>query len=152
MLAIGIPEDEFEIQKATVELGYQERVIRTGHVSKEELSYLLRKSDLYVMPNITVSGDYEGFGLVSLEAAREGALVLASNIEGITSAIEHQKNGLLVESESPSAWIKVISNFLTNKEKIESNRIQYRDYAIHNSQNWESMNQQYFDFFRRFEH
>jgi hypothetical protein len=49
------------------------------------------------MPNIRVPGDAEGFGLVALEAVVCGTAVLAADLEGITEAIQHGKNGLLVD-------------------------------------------------------
>ncbi len=39
-----------------------------GRVSEEALGSLYRGADLFVMPNVPVPGDIEGFGVVMLEA------------------------------------------------------------------------------------
>jgi phosphatidylinositol alpha-1,6-mannosyltransferase len=54
---------------------------------------LLSVSDLFIMPNRTVEGDMEGFGLVALEASARGLPVLATGIEGITDAVIDGQNG-----------------------------------------------------------
>jgi phosphatidyl-myo-inositol dimannoside synthase len=65
-------------------------------------------ADLFVMPNIRVQGQQEGFGLVLLEAGMHDIPVVASAIEGIPAAVRDGVTGLLVEAESPDAFSKAI--------------------------------------------
>jgi len=149
VLALGIPEDEYEIQKAIGVLDLEEQVIRTGHVSKEEFRYLLRRSDIFAMCNIRVKGDFEGFGLVCLEAAREGALVLASSIEGITSAIDDGKNGIWVESGNAREWIEKIKELVTDKKKLNDKIEKFTEYTLTQTQNWGMMVKEYFEYLEK---
>ncbi|MDY6769126.1 MAG: glycosyltransferase family 4 protein, partial [Candidatus Nanohaloarchaea archaeon] len=48
------------------------QVFPLGHVSGELLATLYNVSDALIMPNVTVDGDMEGFGIVALEAASCG--------------------------------------------------------------------------------
>ncbi|MEO1023105.1 MAG: glycosyltransferase family 4 protein, partial [Bacteroidota bacterium] len=50
-------------------------------------------ADIFVMPNIPVEGDMEGFGIVLLEANIAGTPAVASDLEGIKDVIENGKNG-----------------------------------------------------------
>jgi phosphatidylinositol alpha-1,6-mannosyltransferase len=69
-------------------------------------------ADLFVMPNIRVYGQQEGFGLVLLEAGMHNIPVVASAIEGIPAAVRDGITGLLVETETPDAFAKAIGAVL----------------------------------------
>jgi phosphatidyl-myo-inositol dimannoside synthase len=58
-------------------------------------------ADLFVMPNIPVEGDMEGFGIVLLEANRAGVPAVASDLEGIRDVIEPGENGYRVPHGNP---------------------------------------------------
>lgn len=76
-----------------------------GRVNEEELKTLYNTVDAFVQPNTTVPGDAEGFGLVLVEAALCQRPVFASNLEGMTDAIQDGKNGYLLEAENVEAWV-----------------------------------------------
>ena len=59
--------------------GLAERVRILGRVGEELLATLYSGADLFVMPNIPVPGDMEGFGVVMLEAGLNGLPVLAAD-------------------------------------------------------------------------
>ena len=67
------------------------------------------KSKFFVMPNIYVGGDIEGFGLVILEAIFFENIILANPIEGIKDALKYTSN-----------WIDI------KKEKIILDNIKYK--------------------------
>lgn len=126
----GVAIDELELEVAMKNPVVKNRVHRLMGLSNDELMWVLQKSDLFVMPNIKVHGDYEGFGLVLLEAVLAKVPVLASNIEGITTAIKENKNGNLVPAENSQEWISKINSILTSsdKSKIE----EYYQYSMEN--------------------
>jgi phosphatidylinositol alpha-1,6-mannosyltransferase len=64
----------------------------------------MRGVDLFVQPNIQVSGDMEGFGLTTIEAAMRGTPVVAADIEGIKDAVVAGRTGILIESAKPQLW------------------------------------------------
>ncbi|MBI3120487.1 MAG: glycosyltransferase family 4 protein [Candidatus Kerfeldbacteria bacterium] len=88
------------------------RVLLLGPVSDECLRILFANCDVFVMPNIPVEQDVEGFGIVAGEAALSGMPVVASDLEGIPEAIRHQQNGLLMPPRDASAWIATLSELI----------------------------------------
>ena len=65
-------------------------------------------SDVFVMPNISVNDDQEGFGIVILEAGCHGLPVIATNIEGIQDAIIEGKTGRLIGENDVQGFIQAI--------------------------------------------
>jgi glycosyltransferase involved in cell wall biosynthesis len=84
---------------------------------------------MFVMPNIPVVNDVEGFGLVALEAASCGTMVVASQLEGIQDAIIDGKNGTLVPSTDAAKYVEVITQELA---KPRLTRQAIRDYTLAN--------------------
>src|SRR5690606_1075671 len=70
------------IRETVARLGLGDRVRVLGQVSEAMLLSLFRGSDLFVMPNIHVPGDLEGFGVVMLEAGICGLPIVAADLEG----------------------------------------------------------------------
>jgi glycosyltransferase involved in cell wall biosynthesis len=100
-LGVGLAEyapDEFPREAAG-------RLAILGRRPLYDLIQLCRHASLFVMPNVAVPGDMEGFGLTALEASAAGALVLASRLEGIPDAIHHGKNGFLVAAQDADEWV-----------------------------------------------
>lgn len=95
------PEAQYVVEMAE-KRHVSHRVRRLGRVTEEELELLYYGADLFVMPNVPVQGDMEGFGIVMLEAGLCGLPTIASRLEGITDVIEAGENGHLVDSGD--AW------------------------------------------------
>jgi phosphatidylinositol alpha-1,6-mannosyltransferase len=90
-----------------------DRIVQLGKLPFDELMGTLALADIFVMPNIDVPGDAEGFGLVALEASLRQTAVLAADLEGITSAIHDGGNGELIQPEDPQAWADAINTALS---------------------------------------
>jgi phosphatidylinositol alpha-1,6-mannosyltransferase len=86
------PESE-AIGQAIADTGLGARIHSLGLVAEEKLASLYSGGDLFVMPNIPVDGDMEGFGVVMLEAGLCGMPSVASRIEGIQDVITDGLNG-----------------------------------------------------------
>ncbi|HLL82528.1 MAG TPA: glycosyltransferase family 4 protein [Longimicrobium sp.] len=97
-----------QIQGAIERRGLGGRVRMLGKVSEEMLRTLYRGGDLFVMPNIHVPGDIEGFGVVMLEAGLCGMPVLAAELEGISDVIREGENGHLVPTRDAEAFAAAI--------------------------------------------
>jgi glycosyltransferase involved in cell wall biosynthesis len=81
------------------------RVVLLGHVDDQLREELLQGADLFVQPNIEVAGDLEGFGLVTVEAALRGTVVVAADLEGIKDAVVDAETGFLLPSADADAWV-----------------------------------------------
>lgn len=81
------------IEEAVVEVPYSDRIFLLGRQPDEVLKQAYAAADLFVMPNIPVEGDMEGFGIVLLEANMAETPAVAADLEGIRDVIEQGKNG-----------------------------------------------------------
>ena len=96
------------------------RVRLHGRISDEALTTLYRGADLFVMPNVRIPGDIEGFGIVMLEAGLSGMPAIASRLEGIQDVITEGENGLLVESGNAWAFSEAIMSFYHDREALDA--------------------------------
>jgi phosphatidylinositol alpha-1,6-mannosyltransferase len=87
------------------------RVRMLGQVSEEVLGQLYRGADLFVMPNVPVPGDIEGFGVVMLEAGLCGLPVVAADLEGIRDVVREGRSGHLVPSRDADAFVREILRY-----------------------------------------
>jgi phosphatidylinositol alpha-1,6-mannosyltransferase len=106
------------IQEAIDRHGLHGRVRMLGKVAEEMLGRLYRGADLFVMPNIHVKGDIEGFGVVMLEAGMCGMPVLAADLEGISDVVREGENGHLVGSEDADAFVERVMRYRGNRELV----------------------------------
>lgn len=106
------------IQEAIDRHGLHGNVRMLGKVAEEMLGRLYRGSDLFVMPNVHVHGDIEGFGVVMLEAGMCGLPVLAADLEGISDVVREGENGHLVKSEDADAFVERVMRYRGNLELV----------------------------------
>lgn len=140
MLFLGYASDEREIRKA---LKINPNIHHFGRVSFDEKNMLLQHADAFLMPNIHVEGDMEGFGLVCLEAAINKTLVFAADTEGIPDAIQDHKNGFLLPSENADVWAERLRHFAVNKALYKAQKDNFSNFTKENY-NWEKMVDAYF--------
>ncbi len=111
-LALGGKGPESEIiRQATVDRAMETRVHCLGLVAEEKLASLYSGGDLFIMPNIPVEGDMEGFGVVMLEAGLCGMPSVASRIEGIQDVISDGVNGYSVDALEAGGFAEVINRY-----------------------------------------
>lgn len=108
----GKGREESAILSAIHANNLQDRVLYLGGVSDRDKELLFCTADIFVQPNIKVAGDIEGFGLVVLEAASHGLVVIASRLEGLQDAIVDGENGYLVDSVDAAAYQARIESVL----------------------------------------
>lgn len=136
--------------KKVIELLKKEKnAYHLGSVPYADLLQILSIADLFLMPNIEVEGDEEGFGLVALEASMRGTYVLASGIEGITDAVIYGKNGTLLPSGNAQAWADKIHELLSNKEKLQKLSAEGQSFTKQNY-SWDIMVNGYREVFEQF--
>lgn len=145
-LLFGLSNDGDLISKLKKTNNINNKFITTGKVSYEEKIQILKMADIFLMPNIKVEGDIEGFGLVALEASELGIPVLASGIEGITDAIRHNKNGFLVPSKNQRFWIHRIKKILFNPAQTKEISLQFQSFT-RSQYSWDKMAKSYFNLF-----
>jgi phosphatidylinositol alpha-mannosyltransferase len=79
-----------------------------GRVSSEDMPRYYKTCDVFCAP----STGFESFGIVLLEAMAAGKPIVASNIPGYRSVLEHGQEGLLVNPESEQALADALAHLL----------------------------------------
>lgn len=113
VLAGDGPERE-AVLAAAASAGVADRVHLLGQVDDATRETVMRGADVFVQPNVVVPGDMEGFGLVTIEAAMRGTLVVAADLEGIKDAVVHGATGLLLPPADPDAWVGELQRLLAD--------------------------------------
>jgi phosphatidylinositol alpha-1,6-mannosyltransferase len=98
----GTGPDLDKLKRQVSESVLTEHVTFHGYTKDEKLLSLLQGADIFAMPNKTVNGDLEGFGLVFLEANACGLPVIGGKSGGVVDAIEDGVSGYLIQPGSIS--------------------------------------------------
>jgi phosphatidylinositol alpha-1,6-mannosyltransferase len=140
----GDGSEKYSIINAIKKNGLEDRVFYAGAVSEQEKALLFCTADIFVQPNIQITGDMEGFGLVVLEAASYGMVVVAANIEGLKDAIQHGRNGFLVNPHDAEGYRVRINSLLKDREGRVRFGLQAREYVTKHYA-WSAIARQYLD-------
>jgi glycosyltransferase involved in cell wall biosynthesis len=128
-LIVGEGPQRELIETRITSLHLEDHVILLGRVDDETLRAAYYLADLFIMPNIPVQNDIEGFGLVALEAAAAGRYVVASRLDGIPEAIVPGENGTLLDPLDSEAFAATILELLEDNEKRETLGRQAREFV-----------------------
>ncbi|RZK82397.1 MAG: glycosyltransferase family 1 protein [Pedobacter sp.] len=144
-LFLGAPSDESELQKLLKKRELNKNVIRLGKLPQCDVDAIMGVADAFVMPNIEVEGDMEGFGLVCLEACIRGVNVLASASGGITDAIVNGKNGVLLPPGHIVSWRRAINSIVDYPDQ----QLNAEDIVSFTAKEfgWDKMAKKYFEYF-----
>ncbi|EKD78274.1 MAG: Glycosyl transferase, group 1 [uncultured bacterium] len=110
---VGTGPELPHIQALVKQLKLDDRVRFHGQVSAGDLRKHYTNAQALIMPNIVIPGDMEGFGFVAVEAGACGLPVIATDLEGIRSAVIDGQTGFLVESGNVAAWVAAVQRILT---------------------------------------
>ena len=118
-LVVGQGPEYDRIKTVIVRHQLQERVFLLGALSRPERDRILNGSDIFVMPNISLADDIEGFGIVALEAGSCGVPVIAADTQGIRDAVLDGRTGLLVPEKDTAGFVNAIHNIDLNSATIQ---------------------------------
>ena len=135
------------IEAAVQRSGLQHRARCLGRISEEELIELYRRAQLFIMPNIVVPGDMEGFGIVMLEAGACGLPTLAADLEGIRDVVKEGVNGWFAPSGDTDAFVGRIMTLLDDPEALRSASQRTAEYVARTFR-WDRTAQRYLDALR----
>ncbi len=116
LLAVGPFETsgyEEEVLSLVSKLGLTDAIEWTGFVS--DVPAELRHADLFVLPSLFG----EGLPMVVLEAMAASLPVIASNVEGIPTAIRDGLDGLLVEPNDPEQLAAAIGEIIATDSRYD---------------------------------
>lgn len=95
-LVVGDGEERAALEQLVAARSLTDRVTFAGSVPASELPAYYGAADLFVHPNRLDGGDFEGFGIVFLEAAAAGLPVIGGATGGVPEAVAANRTGLLV--------------------------------------------------------
>lgn len=107
----GAGEDEKFLKKLAKN---QKNIVFLNEISEEEKWGWLEVCDIFIQPTREEDGNFDGFGIVYLEANLAGKPVIAGDSGGVGDAVENGLNGLLVDpndkEDIKNAIIKLIED------------------------------------------
>jgi glycosyltransferase involved in cell wall biosynthesis len=146
-IIVGDGPERQVIEAAIQNHGLIKQVIVLGRVPDNELQAAYAMADLFVMPNIPVTGDPEGFGIVTLEARASGLPVIASSMEGINDAFTSSEDSILVPPGNKNAFLRAIEYALEIEWSIED-QLRQR-HLIEDRYSWTRIADKYLTVFRQ---
>ncbi len=111
---VGEGEERRALEGLVRDLGVEEAVSFMGEVDDPTLLRCYQQCDLFVLPNRDVAGDFEGFGIVLIEAQACGKAVLAGTSGGTAETMRPGVSGRLVDGQSPPAIADAIRDLLVD--------------------------------------
>lgn len=133
------------IEAAREESAEKENIIIAGKIPEELLNACYSAADLFVMPNIPVKGDMEGFGIVILEANRAGVPVISADLEGMRDVVRQGVNGYRVPHSNSKVFAEKIDYVLMNG--LQELSADAREYVLENF-SWNIVADRYVRFLR----
>ena len=116
-MVAGNGQEKGRLQRIVVERDLGDQVTFLGSVPAEGLSACYAAADIFVHPNRIDGSDFEGFGMVFLEAAASGLPVIAGRSGGAPEAVDEGRTGLLVSGTDPAELASAISTLVVDPEK-----------------------------------
>jgi phosphatidylinositol alpha-mannosyltransferase len=114
-----------------------------GPATESEKARYYRTADVFCAP----SAGFESFGIVLLEGMAAGVPVVASDIPGYRSVLDHEEQGLLVQARNPQALAMALIDLLVDPDKRtrmgKAGRTKAADY------DWERVARQVLGFYQK---
>lgn len=147
-LVAGDGPDYAKITELVAQQGLQDNVCLLGRIEMKSglLSVAYQMADVFVMPNVPVKDDTEGFGIVAIEACIAGIPVVATNVDGISQAIIDGKNGFLFAYGNYVGFAEKIVELLNDKQARLAAGAQGREFT-HLNYSWETIARYYHEIF-----
>jgi glycosyltransferase involved in cell wall biosynthesis len=137
-LIVGEGPEFARISSLVRESNLGSRVFLLGRAATELRNRLFHAADVFVMPNLEVDGDVEGFGIAAIEAGCCGLPVVASDVQGLKDAVIPGRTGYLVEAGNAGAFLAGIRKVNLSKEAVRSLVVKTFD--------WEKVSDRYEEF------
>jgi phosphatidyl-myo-inositol dimannoside synthase len=130
-----------EIKSLIEKNNLQEAISIHSGISNEALNKLYMQASVFMLLPISDEYNFEGFGLVYLEANARGLPVIGSLESGAEAAINHGENGFLVD---PTDYAKACETLISllNDEKLYS-MMTHKALAFATSHTWDVIGKRY---------
>ncbi len=139
-----------EIVRTARAAGVEENLVMLGDLPMKGdlLKAAYCAADIFVMPNVRVSGDIEGFGIVAIEGGAAGLPVVASKLQGIREAVVEGENGDLLPWDDPGAFVDALLSLIRDPARRRRAGDRARAFVAERY-GWDSIAGRYASVFRR---
>ncbi|MFA6222143.1 MAG: glycosyltransferase [Desulfomonilaceae bacterium] len=125
LILVGDGYLRYEIERMAHELSLGDKIAFLGF--RNDVDEILAHCDLMLMPSL-----FEGFGIVTIEAAAAGLPVVGSRVAGLVEAVEDGQTGLLFEVHDHDGMADAIVRLLLDsgfaKKMGEAGKQRVRDH------------------------
>lgn len=108
LLIAGDGPERTAIENTITDKQLSSRVVLLGKVDAQTKASLYSLAELFVMPNIELDGDSEGFGISIIEAGFYGTPCIGARLQGIPDAVIDGKSGILVKPGDAAGFQQAI--------------------------------------------
>jgi len=127
---VGGGEEESHLRSLAAELGQAEHVQFLGPLGDDAMAKCYQQCDLFVLPNRQVGANFEGFGMVLLEAQACGKPVIAGASGGTAETMRIPETGRRVDCEGPELLAETVIELLSNPAEMRAMGERAREWAM----------------------
>lgn len=143
-LVIGDGPDLNRCKALAEELDLKGYVKFLGKIPDHDLNKYYNLSDVFVMTPRSNDTEFEGFGIVYLEANACQKPVIGSKSGGVPSAVLNGETGLLIKEDSPEELAIALERILTDQEYAEMLGGNGRKRVLQKA-NWDTLSRELFE-------
>jgi len=111
LLMVGDGDQKAAALEIAEKAGIGNRVIFQNF--RQDVPAVLAAADIFILPSL-----WEGLPIGLLEAMSMGKAIIASNVDGTTDIIEHNKNGYLIELADMDAALPAAIVYMSENETV----------------------------------
>ena len=112
-----------ELERMIAEKGLGQKVAIEGRKSEEELAAYYARAGLFILASYAEPRNFEGFGIVFLEANAAGTPVLTTREGGMVDYVREGVNGFFAESSSASGLKAALKRYLDGEVTFDRAQI-----------------------------
>jgi phosphatidylinositol alpha-1,6-mannosyltransferase len=118
------------LEQLVAEHGLQSAVQFRGVPEDDELIRCYQQCDLFALPNRQVGWDFEGFGIVLLEAQACGRAVLAGASGGTAETLQSGETGFVADCSTPESLARVVAEALADPDRLTEMGQRAREWVV----------------------
>jgi phosphatidyl-myo-inositol dimannoside synthase len=112
-----------ELEKLIVEKGLEDKVAIEGRKSDEELATCYAQAGLFILASYAEARNFEGFGIVFLEANASGTPVLTTREGGMVDYVREGVNGFFTQDPSPAGIKAALKRYLDGEIRFDADQV-----------------------------
>jgi phosphatidylinositol alpha-1,6-mannosyltransferase len=144
-MAIGDGPEHENLTQLLEESSVRDQVLLVGKQPDKVLKQAYAAADVFIMPNIPIPGDMEGFGIVLLEANLAGTPAVAADLEGIKDVVKNGHNGYKIGVRQSQDFANTVDELIQNN--LEEMSETAREFVLENF-TWNKVAQQYISYLK----